>query len=107
MPTLRKANDSQPRGRGWWIVTVLVALILVACSGSNEGAADQPPAPAPPDPAQNATSSGPKIVFEQELLDLGDLPVDEMFTVDFVYQNVGDAPLTVGERPRVMLLDGC
>ncbi len=94
--------------RSWWLLWALVALSVIGCAG---GGGDQPVAPAASAPAPTPTpkdvAHSPRIVFEREEFDLGDLPVDKMFMVHFVYHNIGDAPLIVEEEPEVETLAGC
>lgn len=100
-----------------WLAWGLMALIVIGCAGVRT---DQPvtPTASPPSPTLTAplpsptptpkeVASGPHIVFKQEAFDLGDLPVDQMFMLHFVYRNTGDAPLILEGEPQVETLEGC
>jgi len=105
--------------RSLWLASGLMALIVVGCAG---GTSDQSVAP-PPTPTAQAvapttpplsstlateeTTHSPHIVFERETFDLGDLPVDQMFMLHFVYRNTGDAPLILEGELQVETLEGC
>lgn len=106
--------------RRQWLFMGLMALIVVGCAGSG---GDQPAAPSlptptpkavvpatpPPSPTLTSTmvAHSPHIVFQREAFDLGDVPVDKMSMVHFVYRNTGDVPLLVEEEPEVETLEGC
>lgn len=49
----------------------------------------------------------PSLVVDQELVDLGDVPMNKMVTVSFKLTNVGDKPLQFSESPYIEVLEGC
>jgi rhodanese-related sulfurtransferase len=62
--------------------------------------------PGPSALSPQGSADSPRILFEQEAIDLGDVALGVMYTVEFDYRNAGDAPLTV-EGTRVQTRAGC
>ena len=51
--------------------------------------------------------SGPRLVVDRELINLGTRPFNERVTAEFRIKNVGDSDLIVLENPTVELVEGC
>lgn len=52
-------------------------------------------------------SGQPALKVDQELVDFGDVKVDEMVSVTFTLSNVGDETLSFAARPYVEVVEGC
>jgi|GEM_PF-2883528 len=80
-----------------------VLLLFVSCS-SNERENIQP------ETSSNLTihtfTGGPRIFFEEDIIDLGTGTPDQRFYIEFHFQNIGDAPLVVYETTNEVL-EGC
>ncbi len=50
---------------------------------------------------------GPQIQVNQERIDLGKQPFEQMVRAEFVVKNVGDRPLTLDVSAPVRALEGC
>lgn len=53
------------------------------------------------------TSGSPRLQVDQEVVDLGDVPVDQMVDVTFKIANTGDQTLRIAEQPVVRVVEGC
>jgi len=92
----RKQIEHPPAWRArWWIWTVLggIGLIVIAT-----GMLWWFPA---------ASAGSPRLVLDQDLVDLGDLAFGAPAGVVFTLTNAGDAPLRIAERVRVTAVKGC
>ena len=58
-------------------------------------------------PSSRGLANSPQILFGQETVDLGDLPLDQMSEARSCYHNVGDAPLMMEQTVRVQVRAGC
>ena len=77
------------------LVAALLITLLAAC-----GAESRTPVPLP-------STSGPKMVISQDLMDFGRVPFDKMLDAVFTVKNEGDAPLTITVPKVVTALEGC
>jgi hypothetical protein len=48
-----------------------------------------------------------ELVFEQESVDLGQVPLDTLVPYRFVMRNVGGKPVTIAPRGKITVLEGC
>jgi hypothetical protein len=53
------------------------------------------------------TSGSPRLQVDQEVVDLGDVPVDQLVDVTFKIANTGDQTLRIAEQPVVRVVEGC
>lgn len=53
------------------------------------------------------TSGSPRLQVDQEVVDLGDVPVDQVVDVTFKIANTGDGTLRISEQPVVRVVEGC
>ena len=75
------------------LVLILVAVLLVFKR------------PVVPEPGEIA--GVPRLVADNELVDLGDVKLNTNVQVDFTLTNTGDGTLMFTEKPYVELKDGC
>ncbi len=52
-------------------------------------------------------SGAPRLEVDRELVDLGDVPVDQMVEVTFNIANTGDQTLRITNTPVVRVVEGC
>ncbi|HSF83409.1 MAG TPA: hypothetical protein VLA49_19380 [Anaerolineales bacterium] len=60
--------------------------------------------------ASNASvevSGSPSLKVDQELVDLGDVPLNQTVSVSFQLTNVGDQALRFTEQPYIEVVEGC
>jgi hypothetical protein len=67
---------------------------------------EPPPAVVDEEPAP-ASSEGPRLVFDETSFDFGTVPLDTLVEHDFVYRNVGNAPLVLQDKPEIETVEGC
>ena len=81
------------------IIVAGVALIGVALmgSGNSQSAATIKP----------QVSGGPALQVDQEKIDLGDVPLGQTVSTQFVVSNVGDQPLRFTQKPYIQVVAGC
>jgi len=52
-------------------------------------------------------SGSPSLKVDQETIDFGDVPVNQMVTATFQLTNTGDQPLRFSKPPTVEVKEGC
>ncbi|HWQ83697.1 MAG TPA: hypothetical protein VN363_03975 [Anaerolineales bacterium] len=61
-----------------------------------------------PDPgAEIEVSGAPSLKVDQELIDLGDIKVDQPAQATFTLSNTGDQPLKLAQEPYIEVVEGC
>ena len=50
---------------------------------------------------------GPRLVFGETSFDFGTVPLNTVVEHDFVYRNLGDAPLVLQAEPEIEAIEGC
>ncbi len=68
---------------------------------------DEEPAPVVDEEPAPASSEGPRLVFDETSFDFGAVPLDTLVEHDFVYRNVGNAPLVLQDKPEIETVEGC
>lgn len=58
-------------------------------------------------PYQPLVTGAPSLAVDQELVDLGDVPLGEWVEVTFTLQNVGDRELRFIQPPYIEVVAGC
>jgi rhodanese-related sulfurtransferase len=61
----------------------------------------------PDSSASGGSASSPRIFFDRETIDMGDLKVEQAYTAQFDYHNLGSAPLIVEEKVSTVTKAGC
>lgn len=79
---------------------VVVSLVLVFALGVSCTSATQSGSPA-------TAGGGASLVFDQTEVDFGKVPFNKTVEHSFVYRNVGAQPVTIVERPKVDIVEGC
>ena len=77
---------------------LLVGAALFALLRSNQ--------PASPEGPVEVTGS-PALKVDQEVVDLGDVPLNQPVNVTFQLTNVGDKPLRFNQEPAIQVVEGC
>jgi hypothetical protein len=49
----------------------------------------------------------PSLEVDRDLVDFGEVPLDQVISVDFELANVGDQPLKFTAKPYVEVVEGC
>jgi hypothetical protein len=80
------------------LVLVGGALFAVWKSGQDRSAGPRVPV---------EVNGSPSLRVDQELVDLGDVPLDKTVTVSFQLTNVGDDTLRFDQEPYIKVLEGC
>jgi hypothetical protein len=75
-------------------VLLLLGVLLVASCSPKESSSTAMPTPISPPPSTES-STGPRISFDQDSVDLGGVPLDIPINYTFRFKNVGNAPLNV------------
>ncbi len=57
--------------------------------------------------AQVSSKSGPRLVVDKDVFDVGIVPYDWPLYAHFILSNNGDAPLVLSEVPLVRIEEGC
>ncbi|HLA99250.1 MAG TPA: hypothetical protein VJL34_12405 [Anaerolineales bacterium] len=57
--------------------------------------------------AGNEVSGAPALRVDQEMIDFGDVPLDQIVSAEFKLTNVGDRPLRISEKPYIEVVEGC
>ena len=52
-------------------------------------------------------SGSPRLKADQEVVDLGDVPLNQTVNVTFQLENVGDQPLRFSKEPSIEVVEGC
>ncbi|HEX6304449.1 MAG TPA: hypothetical protein VFZ76_09690 [Anaerolineales bacterium] len=52
-------------------------------------------------------SGRPSLEVDRDFVDFGDVPLDQVISVDFELANVGDQPLQFTAKPYVEVVEGC
>jgi hypothetical protein len=94
------AQRVQPR-RVWpiWIGLALLGLVVVMMLVVSRTRL----APS----ATVSPSSGASFVFDQTTVDFGKVPFNKTVEHSFVYRNIGASPVTIVEKPKVEIVEGC
>jgi flagellar basal body-associated protein FliL len=77
---------------------LLAGAVLFALLRSNQ--------PASPD-APAEVSGSPSLKVDREVVDFGDVPLDQPVSVTFQLSNVGDQPLRFSQEPFIEVAEGC
>lgn len=85
------------------LVLVLAGIVLVAGALFALWKSGQPENPNVP----VEVSGSPRLKVDQELVDLGDVPVNQTVSVAFQLTNVGDETLRFTEVPSIKVVEGC
>ncbi|OGO42336.1 MAG: hypothetical protein A2Z04_08890 [Chloroflexi bacterium RBG_16_57_9] len=85
----------------------LLAVLMAACGGASTPATSATqPAGAPPATRPQAVK-GPRIAFESDTYDFGDMQFNKPAEYTFKFRNAGDAPLVIQGDPPVKAVQGC
>ena len=57
--------------------------------------------------ASTKVSGRPSLEVDRDFVDFGDVPLDQVVSVDFKIANVGDQPLKFTAKPYVEVVEGC
>ena len=98
----------KPRHRPFRWQPLLLALGGLALMVAAFFALRQEPAATSPASSTDVTVSGaPSLQVDQDVVDLGDIKVDQPVQVSFNLSNVGDQPLEFSKAPYVEVVEGC
>lgn len=89
---------------------LIVFALLGGCAREPSGGTMEPTRPTiAPLSTSEAPSvvDGPRISFDHNSADLGNLPLNQMFHYYFPFRNVGRAPLEIIGEPTIETLEGC
>lgn len=100
--TRRKANSAQKK-LPLPLLLVVGGVLLMAGALYAVWQAGQPLRETAPLEASGA----PRLQVDQEVVDLGDVPVDQVVDVTFKIANSGDQTLRILEKPVVRVVEGC
>lgn len=53
------------------------------------------------------TNGAPALQVDQEVIDFGEVPVNQTVYAEFKLSNVGDQPLRFSEQPYIEVVEGC
>ncbi|MFQ6077169.1 MAG: hypothetical protein ACE5Z5_13735 [Candidatus Bathyarchaeia archaeon] len=91
-------------------MALIVFGLLAGCAGEPSGWTVEPPTPtvAPSSISEEQSLvDGPRISFDYDSADLGNLPLNQMFHYYFPFRNVGNATLEIIGEPTIETLEGC
>lgn len=97
----------KPRRRPFRWQPLLLALGGVLLIGASFFALRKEPAPGPASTSDIAVSGAPRLTVDQELVDLGDVKLNQLVQVSFTLSNTGDQPLKFSKAPYVEVVEGC
>jgi len=98
----RRTSRRRRRGINLWLVLIPVALVLLV--GGVWLLATPASSPEGPPPLFN---EGPRLVFDETSISFGTVPLGMVAKHDFVYRNVGNAPLVLLDKPEIEAVEGC
>lgn len=109
--SIRSRSKGSPRARReerilLWGGLVLLGAALIVAWIAFQGRTLLPGAPSPA-ATEVFKAKGPRLVFDETSFDFGPVPLDKLVEHDFVYRNVGDAPVVLQGKPKVELVEGC
>lgn len=91
-------------------LALIAFAVLTGCDAATPERTVEPPTPtvAPSSTSEEPTAvDGPRISFDHDSADLGNLPLDQMFHYYFPFRNIGNAPLEIIGEPIIETLEGC
>lgn len=91
-------------------LALIVLVLLTGCgAAAPEGTVEPPTATVAPSSTSERPSviDGPRISFDHDSADLGNLPLNQMFHYYFPFRNIGNAPLEIIGEPIIETLEGC
>ncbi len=103
------------------LAVVLLALLVAGCSGTSVATPTPLPAktaaPVATKPAavpivtqpaaQPQPAKGPRIAFDTDRVDFGNIKFNVPVAYTFAFRNAGDAPLVIQGEPPVKAVEGC
>ncbi len=98
----RKANSAQKK-LPLPLLLVVGGVLLIAGALYAVWQARQPSL----ETAPAETSGSPRLKVDPQVVDLGDVPVDQVVDVTFKIANTGDGTLRISEQPVVRVVEGC
>lgn len=116
----RPRRQTSRRSRQLKLSYVLIPIVLVSLVGGALLMANPPSSPGVPPPVVDeepppvvdeepapVVDEGPRLVFDETSFDFGAVPLDTLVEHDFVYRNVGNAPLVLQDKPEIETIEGC
>jgi cell division septal protein FtsQ len=90
---------ARSQGRLVWLLLAggLMMLVFVFLTWRN---ASDPP-------AEILVTGAPHLVVDQELVDFGDVPYNQLVHASFKITNAGDQALRFTQRPTIRVVEGC
>jgi len=85
------------------LLLVLGGIVLVAGASFAIWKSGQPATPK----GSIEVSGSPSLKVDRELVDLGDVPLDQTVSVSFQLTNVGDETLRFTDKPFIEVAEGC
>ena len=85
------------------LLLVLGGIVLVVGASFAIWKSGQPTTPKAP----VEVSGSPSLKVDRELVDLGDVPLDQTVSVSFQLTNVGDETLRFTDKPFIEVAEGC
>ena len=124
----RPRRQTSRRSRQLKLSYVLIPIVLVSLVGGALLMANPPSSPGVPPPVVDeepppvvdegpppvvdeepapVVDEGPRLMFDETSFDFGTVPLDTLVEHDFVYRNVGNAPLVLQDKPEIETVEGC